>query len=233
VTTLSTRYVSPLLALSLPALVSVAVYSGGALRSDDCADPSALSQTAWIEGLESLKEPEAGHGHALLQDTRGIIATEDPEISPLQFRIVRSFESERLHGNPFKFFSRAYAHVTSQPRLKWIGAPDDEVPIYEFVAEGPAIVRIGAYMFIYESRPVASPALTLLSGTFERIASGRRPMTLVTVSVLSPTPLRNDAERLAEKWLISAWKHERSVCSASSRFRADSGRTLDPRLRPW
>jgi hypothetical protein len=211
-TTLSTRYVVPLVALLVPALVAVWVYSFSGFRSDDCADPSALSETAWIEGLEPRKEPEGKPRRWLLENISGTIATKDPNISPLEFRILRSFELERLRGEPVNFFRQPVDFFLSRPTLEWIDSQGDELPIYELVAEAQGVVRVGAYMFLYDSRPVANPSRTLLSAALQRIATGRRPLTLVTVSVVASRPLRGAAEELAEEWLVSAWEYYRSVC---------------------
>jgi hypothetical protein len=211
-TPLSTRYVVPLFALLVPALLAVWVYSFGGFRSDDCADPSALSETTWIEGLERAKQPYGRPWRGLFQDIGGTVATEGPDISSLEFRILRSFESERLYTNPVKYLSRPGDFVMSQPMLKWIAWRGGELPIYEMVAEARGMSRIGAYVFLYDSRPVVNPALAMLSGALQRIATGRRPLTLVTVSVGSVAASRDAAKELAEKWLVSAWEYYRTVC---------------------
>ena len=211
-TTLSTRYVVPLFALLVPALFAVWVYCFSGFRSDDCAAPFALSETTWIEGLERVKQPNEQHRRWLFQDIGGTVATKDPNISSLEFRILRSFESERLYTDPVKLLSRSSDFVISQPTLERIAWQGGELPIYEIAAEAPGISRIGAYMFLYDSRPVANPSLALLSAALPRIATGRRPLTLITVSVLSSKPFRGAAEELAEEWLVSAWEYYRSVC---------------------
>jgi len=211
-TTLSTRYVVPLFALLVPALFAVWVYSSSAFRSDDGADPSALSETTWIAGLERAKQPYGERRHWLFHDIGGTVATKDPNISSLEFRILRSFESERLYVDPLMLLSRWGDFVISQPTLEWIGWQGGELPIYEITTEGRGVSRIGAYMFLYDSRPVASPPLALLSAGLQRIATGRRPLTLVTVSIRSAIPRRGAAKELAEKWLVSAWEYYRTVC---------------------
>jgi hypothetical protein len=211
-TTLSTRYVVPLFALLVPALFAVWVYSFSGFGSDDCADPSGLSKTTWIEGLERAEQPHGQRQRWLFHDIGGTVATKDPNISSLEFRILRSFESERLYTDPVKFLSRPGDFVISQSTLEWVGWQGGELPIYEITAEGRGISRIGAYMFLYDSRPVANPSLALLSAALQRIATGRRPLTLVTVSVRSAIPRRGAAKELAEKWLVSAWEYYRTVC---------------------
>ena len=88
-TTLSTRYVGALLALLLPALFAVWGYTCGGFRSDECADPSALRETGWIEGLERGSEPDGESPPWLIQDVGGSVSTKAPELSELEFRIVR------------------------------------------------------------------------------------------------------------------------------------------------
>jgi hypothetical protein len=211
-TTLSTRYATPLLATLAPALLAVWAYSYGGFRSDDCADSSALLETAWIEGMKDVEEPDAETPGWLFQSTGGTVATKAPRISGLKFRILRSFEPERLYGDPLKFLPKPRDFASSGTTLEWLGSEGDALPIHEVVAEAPGATRIGAYMFLYGPRPVADPSLALLSTAFLRIATGPRPLTLVTVSLYSSSRLRDAAERLAEEWLVSAWEYHRSVC---------------------
>lgn len=213
-TTLSTRYVGPLLALLLPALFAVWGYSCGGFRSDECADPSALRETGWIEGLQRTNGPEGEGPPWLLQDIGGSVATKDPELSALEFRIVRSFDLERLYEAPVKFFSEWPYSIASQETLEWIGPEGEELPIYKISEETPRFTRLGAYMFLYDSRPMANPSLALLSTTLRRLATGHRPLTLVSVSVKSSGSRREAAEGLVEEWLVSAWRYYRSVCGS-------------------
>ncbi len=211
--TLSTRYVGPLLILLLSAFFAVWTYSYAGFRSDDCADPSALLETGWIEGLELGDEPAGKPRPWLLQDIGGSVATKDPKISPLGFQILRSFELELLYERPVWLFYKGYGFVSSEPMLEWIGSQGEGFPIHKVFEKAPGAVRLGAYMFVYDSRPMATPSLELLSATLRRTVSGRRPLTLVMVDVSFLSSRREAAEELAEKWLISAWEHYRSVCS--------------------
>jgi hypothetical protein len=211
-TTLSTRYVGPLLALLLPALFAVWGYSYGEFRSDECADPSALLETGWIEGLESENEPDGKIPPWLLQDIGGTIATKGSELSALEFRIVRSFELERLYEMPVRFFSEWLYVVAAQHTLEWIGPQGEELPIYRVFEQTPRFTRLGAYMFLYDSRPLANPSLELLSATLRRVVTGHRPLTLVTASVYTSDSHREAAEELVDEWLVSAWEYYRSVC---------------------
>ena len=211
-TPLSTRYLGPLLALLLPAFFAVWIYSCGGFRSDDCADSSALLETGWFEGLKRTNEPDGKPRPWLLQDIGGSIATGDSRISALRFQILRSFELERLYERPVGLLPRGYEFVSSQPTLEWIGSQGEELPIHKVFDEAPGLTRLGAYMFLYDSKPVANPSLALLSATLRSVASGRRPLTLVTVSVRFSSSRREAAEELVEEWLISAWEYYRSVC---------------------
>jgi hypothetical protein len=67
-------------------------------------------------------------------------------------------------------------------------------------------------MYLYDARPMANPSLELLSATLSRVATGHRPLTLVTVSVKFAGSDREAAEELIDAWLLSAWEHYRSVC---------------------
>ena len=211
-TTLSTRYVGALLALLLPAFFGVWIYSYGGFRSDDCVDSSALLETGWIEGLERKSEPGGESPAWLLQDIGGTVATKASNVSALEFRIVRSFELERLYEQPAWLFRRWHDLAAYRPTLEWIGSQGEELPIHKIVEERSGLARIGAYMFVYDSRPMANPSLALLSATLRRVATGRRPLTLVTVTVSSSAAGREAAEKLGEEWLISAWEYYRSVC---------------------
>jgi hypothetical protein len=169
-------------------------------------------ETAWIEGLKQREEPDAKPQDWLFQSIGGMVETKAPRISGLKFRILRSFEPERLYQDPLAFFSQPRQFASSRPVLVRLGSDGDELPIHEVLAEAPGGARIGAYMFLYDSRPVANPSLTLLSRALGRIATGPRPLTLVSVSVSFASPLRDTAKQLAEEWLLSAWEHYRSVC---------------------
>lgn len=211
-TTLSTRYVGPLLALLLPALFAAWGYSHGGFRSDECADSSALLDTGWVEGLESKNEPDGKIPPWLLQDIGGTVAAKGSDLSALEFRIVRSFELERLYEMPVRFFSQWPYSIAAPQTLEWIGPQGEELPIHKVFEKAPSFTRLGAYMFLYDSRPMANPSLALLSATLRRVVTGHRPLTLVTVSVYSSGSHREAAEELVEEWLVSAWEYYRSVC---------------------
>jgi hypothetical protein len=212
-TALSTRYVGLLLALLLPVFFAVWIYSYGGFRSDDCADPAALLETGWMEGLERTDQPDGKPRPWLLQGVYGSVAKERREISRLQLQILRSFELERLYERPVRLLPKGRDFVVSTGTLEWIGSQGDEFPIHKVFEEAPGISRLGAYMFLYDFRPMADPSLGLLSATLKRVATGRYPLTLLTISVTFSSQHREAAERLAEERLIAAWEYYRSVCS--------------------
>jgi len=210
--TLSTRYVALLLALPAAALLAVWSYSYGAIRSDDCIEPHALLESTWVAGMR----PQAERKHAppswAFQSIEGTVPSEDPMISPLEIRILRTFEPDQLYGNPLKTFRGSHELITSQITLSWIDAESDRLPVHEVLTEAPRGVRIDAYIFFYDSRPVANPVPAMLSGAASRLRSGPLPLTLVTVSAYASDPLRDEARKLAEEALVSSWEHYRTAC---------------------
>jgi hypothetical protein len=211
-TTLSTRYMGPLLVLLLAAFFAVWTYSCDGFRSDDCADSSALAETGWIEGLERTNEPDGKPRPWLSQNIGGSVAKRASWISPVGFQILRSFELERLYRRPVRLIPAGHGFSSSRPTLEWIDSQGDELPVHKVFEEAPELSRLGAYMFVYDSQPVANPSLALLSATLMRVATGRRPLTLVTVFVSFSNSHREAAEEIAEELLISAWQHYRSAC---------------------
>jgi hypothetical protein len=211
-TTLSTRHTGPLLALLLSACLAVWIHAHGGFRSDDCADPAALLEPGWIEGLELSEAPYGKAWPWLLHDAGGSVGTEASGILQVGFRVLRSFELQRLYEAPVLLLPAASDFVGVQPTLEWIGSDGGDLPVHSVFFQESGLARIGAYMFVYESRPVANPSLALLSSLLRRVVTGRRPLTLFTVSVTFSRAHRAAAEALADECLTSAWEYYRSVC---------------------
>jgi len=210
-TPLPIRYHLLLLILLLLALVPVAIHAGGRFRFDDCAEPSALFDTFRIAGSQPGEEIRDTGGRRVIQSSGGTVPVNVQRIPPLQFRIVRSFASRKLHQWPIPFIDEV--HYSSRAKLRWLDIGGEKLPVRTYRDHTRTHVRFLEYMYVYESRPRRHPFWAGLASAFLHPLEGARPLTLFMVSGLARADLLEVAEQSADEWLIAAWRYYEMVCS--------------------
>lgn len=187
-TPLSTRYAVPLLVLLALALVPVMFHSYRTSHYEDCANPGAL-----------------------LEPREGTIELEGSRVLQLHFRIYRSFEPKYLYMRPAANLAERFR--TDGRKLKWIDAGDEKLPVYMLYEHSGRAIRLAAYTFVYNSRPVAHPFVAQLTSSLTQLFEGTRPLTLFLISGRASRDRLGAMEAAAEEWLIASWNRYRSVCS--------------------
>jgi hypothetical protein len=210
-TPLPIRYHLLLLILLLLALVPVAIHFAGRFQFDDCAEPSALFDTFRIAGSQPGEETRNTGGRRVIQSSGGTVPVNVPRISPLQFRIVRSFDPRKLHYWPIPLLDEI--HYSSRVKLRWLEIGGEKLPVRIYHDHTMTSVRFLEYMYVYESRPRRHPFWAGLASAFLHPLDGARPLTLFMVSGTAPADLLEVAEQSADEWLISAWRYYKMVCS--------------------
>ena len=208
-TRLSLRYVCPLSACLLLALIPVVVHSYLQIEIDDCKTPwafvpeSALAshsggrRDAWM--CERFQSSQWDEGSFLRDGLR------------FDFSIIHSYDAKRLYHRPENFLVE---HAIVERRgIEWVPAGSGALPIHRasYGDTDPAILV--AYLLVYRSSPVASPYWPHLRAAPIELFSGRRPMTLFLIQARgSPGSLR-EMEKVGREWLLSSWEKYRSACT--------------------
>jgi hypothetical protein len=208
-TRLSLRYVRPLSACLLLALIPVVVHSYLQVKIDDCKAPLAFvpesalashsggSRDAWMR--EQFQSSQWNEGSFSRDGLR------------FDFSIIRSYDAKRLYHRPE---NSLVEHALVERRgIEWVQADSGALPIHRayYGDTNPAIVV--AYLLVYRSSPVASPYWPHLRAAPVELFSGRRPMTLFLIQARgSPDSLR-EMEKVGREWLLASWEKYRSACA--------------------
>ena len=152
-TRLSLRYVRPLSACLLLALIPVVVHSYLQVEIDDCKAPWAFvpesaqasdsggSRDAWMR--ERFQSSQWQEGSFFRDGLR------------FDFSIIRSYDAKRLYHRPE---TSLVEHAIVETRgIEWVQADSGALPIHRayYGDTDPAILV--AYLLVYRSSPVASP----------------------------------------------------------------------------
>ena len=208
-TRLSLRYVHPLSACLLLALIPVVVHSYIQVDVDDCKAPSALvlepvhasdsdgSRDARIR--EQLQSSQLYEGSFVRDGLR------------FDFSIIRSYDAKRLYHRPET--SLVEHAVVDRRGMEWAQADSGALPIHRaYYGDTDSAIMV-AYLLVYRSSPVANPYWAQLRAAPVEIFTGRRPMTLFFIQARgSPGSLR-ETEKVGREWLLSSWEKYRAACT--------------------
>ena len=173
-TRLSLRYVRPLSACLLLALIPVVVHSYFQTEIDDCksprafvpesaqASPSGGSRDGWMR--ERFQSSQWNEGSFFRDGLR------------FDFSIIRSYDAKRLYHRPEN--SLVEHAIVERRGIEWVQAHSGALPIHRayYGNTDPAILV--AYLLVYRSSPIASPYWPQLRAAPVQVFSGLRPMTL-------------------------------------------------------
>jgi hypothetical protein len=207
----STRYAIPLSLILLPPLLISTFHLNFRSRVDDCALPGALYDTGRISGSQADPESLDRHSTDIIQWSEGLVPVDSPEVAPLEFRIIRSHNPKPLYGYPKSYLREKI--VVEWGEVQRVSSGDDELPIHVLYGHTDYEITLGAYLFVYDSRPVENPYLTQLTGVFSHLLGGGHPLTLFTISGSARGPLFELTDETAKAWLVSAWEYYDSICS--------------------
>ncbi len=208
-TRLSRRYVCPLSACLLLALIPVVVHSYFQAEIDDCRAPQALmpesaqashsagSRDAWMRKLFQSSQWQEG---SFVRD--GL---------HFDFSIIRSYDAKRLYHRPET--SLVEHAIVERRGIEWVRADSGALPIHRayYGDRDPAILV--AYLLVYRSSPVASPYWPQLRAAPVQIFTGRRPMTLFFIQARGQPGSLQEVEKVEREWLLSSWETYRSACT--------------------
>jgi hypothetical protein len=209
-TRLSLRYLCPLSACLLLALIPVVAHSYLQVEIDDCkaaraflsgsapASHSGGGRDAWMR--ERFQSSQWGEGSFFRDGLR------------FDFSMIRSYDTKRLYHRPENSLVE-HTLVVKSRGIEWLRADSGALPIHRayYGDMDPAILV--AYLLVYRSSPVANPYWPQLRAAPAELFSGRRPMTLFFVQARgSPGSLR-EMEEVEREWLLSSWEKYRSACT--------------------
>lgn len=209
-TRLSRRYVVPLAACLLLALIPVVVHSYFHTEIDDCKAPGAFlpesaqalhaggSRDAFMR--ERFQSPQWDEGSFTKDGMR------------FDFSIVRSYDAKRLYHRPENTLVE-HSLVVSRRAIEWAQADSGAVPIHRAYYGNTAPAIAVAYLLVYRSSPVASPYWPQLRAAPVELFTGRRPMTLFFIQARGWPSSTQEMETVEREWLLSAWEKCRSACT--------------------
>ena len=206
---LSLRYVRPLSACLLLALIPVVVHSYLQIEIDDCKVPRALVP-------ESAQASHSGGSRDALMRQRFQSSQWDEgsffrDGLRFDFSIIRSYDAKRLYHRPET--SLVEHEVVERRGIEWVPADSGALPIHRAYYDDTDPAIVVAYLLVYRSSPVASPYWPHLRAAPVELVSGRRPMTLFFIQARgSPGRLR-EMEKVEREWLPSSWEKYGSACT--------------------
>ncbi len=207
---LSRRHSTPLAVLLILTLLPVLVHSYFGFRSDDCAHPDLLLGGCYAAA------PDDGRREAWMTETlaatawcEGTIPTDVPGLN-LDVRIVRSYDPKKLYHNPELAFMRGYS-VRSKG-LELIDAGIEKIPIHRLHFSSDRGSVFGAYLMVYNSKPVSNPYTAQLYSFLPQLLTGSRPMTLYFVSGAAAPGLLEPMVKAGSNWLIQSRQRYAETC---------------------
>lgn len=208
-TRLSLRYVRPLSACLLLALIPVVVHSYLRIEIDDCKVP-------WAFASESAQASDSGGTRAAwmrerFQSSQWHEGSFFRDGLRFDFSIVHSYDPKRLYHRPENYLVQ-HAIVKSR-EIEWVGTNSGALPIHRAYYDSTDPAILVAYLLVYRSSPVASPYWPHLRAASVELFTGRRPMTLFLIQARGSPGSFREMERVGQEWLISSWERYRSACT--------------------
>ena len=208
-TRLSLRYVLPLSACLLLALIPVVVHSYIQVDIDDCKPPgdfvpvsaqpsdAGAIHDAWLR--ERFQSSQLHEGSFVRDGLR------------FDFSIIGSYDAKRLYHRPET--SLVEHGVAERRGIEWAQANSGALPIHRVYYGNTDPAILVAYLLVYRSSPVASPYWPQLRAAPVELFSGRRPMTLFFIQARGSPGSNPEIEKVEREWLLSSWEKYRSACT--------------------
>ncbi len=208
-TRLSLRYLYPLSACLLLALIPVVVHSYLHAEIDDCKAPWALApQSAQASDSGGRRDAMMRERFESFQAQEGSFLRNGLRFD---FSIIRSYDAKRLYHRPET--SLVEHAIVERREIEWVPEASGALPIHRvyYGDTDPAILV--AYLLVYHSSPVASPYWPQLRAAPIELFGGRRPMTLFLIQARGSPGSLQDVEKVERDWLLSSWEKYRSACT--------------------
>ena len=205
---LSLRYVRPLSACLMLALIPVMVHTYSKTERDDCQATSALlpegtsasnsggKRDAWMR--DNFQSSEWQEGSFFRDGLR------------FDFAIIRSYDAKRLYHRPETSLVSA---VVKSRDMEWLPANAGSLPIHRVYYGNTDPAILAAYLLTYHSSPLASPYWAQLRAAPAELFTGRRPMTLFFIQAQGSPGSLQQMESVEREWLLTSWDKYRSACT--------------------
>jgi hypothetical protein len=174
----------------------------------------AFSKWLWpgaIDRTDAMRERWPRHADALVRWAEGSVGSGATQSRlPLQYRIIRSFDSRWLYTRPARFIERRFE--VDDLRLEWVESGETRLPIHLDMQDAGEFLKIVAYLFVYDSRPVAHPFRDQFARIPRLLLRGSQPLTLFLVAGSFPRAQLPEGEAHAVDWLTTAWRRYHAMC---------------------
>ncbi len=209
-TPLSGRRGAAIAALMLATAAAVASSRLAPRAHDSCRSPDALRATSLIPGSTALGERLEDLTPETFQWSEGRLEHPTWRNRPLHFQIVRSFAAPKLYERPTRLAGDKLE--PEQHEVREIRVGEDTLPVHLVWDRTQEPVRLVAYLFAYQNRPVATPLLAQLRSAIGLLVSGPEPLTLFLVTGDAADENAGAVEETALRWLRDAWSYFASAC---------------------
>jgi len=206
---LSLRYLYPLSACLLLALIPVVVHSYVRIEINDCRGARAFLPQSQLAS-DFARRPDVWMRERF-QSSQWHEESFDRDGLRFDVSIIRSYDAKRLYHRPESSLLERTSVVESRG-IEWVSADSGVLPIHRvyYGKTNPAVLV--AYLLVYRSSPVANPYLAQLRAAPVELFSGRYPMTLFFIQAHGSPESLGKMEIVVREWLISAWNNYRCVC---------------------
>lgn len=203
--TLSRRYLLPLSACLLVALVPVTIHSYLNFDRDDCSPAVGLWPSSTGDAKHDAIVREQFQSFQLSQ------ASFVKEGVQFDYSVVRSYDPKRLYHRPENTLVQHDAIVENRA-IEWVQTPSGALPIHRAYYGNANRAIVVSYVLVFRSSPVASPYWPHLAAAPVEVFTGRRPMTLFFIKAQGSAGATPEIERAERDWLVAAWQAYRSAC---------------------
>ena len=209
-TRLSLRYVRPLAACFLLALIPVVMHSYIHAEIDDCKAPGAfISQSVQASHSGGSRDATMREQFQSSQWNEGSFFRDGVRYD---FSIVRSYDAKQLYHRPENKLVE-HTLIVDRRGIEWVHADSGTLPIHRayYGDTGPAVMV--AYVLVFRSSPVAGPYWPHLRAAPVELLTGARPMTLFLIQARGPRASFPEMENVGREWLLSSWEKYCSACN--------------------
>ncbi len=205
---LSTKYVFPLSACLLVALIPVLVHSYVRAEIDDCnASWALLPESKHASVAEASRDVWMRERFQSYQWHEGSFFTDGVRFD---FSIVRSYDAKRLYHRPEN--SLVEHAVVKRRDVEWLQAGSEALPIHRAYYDDTNPEILVSYLLVYRSAPVDNPYWTQLDAAVVELLRGRLPMTLFLIQAHGSPRNLSEIEKTEREWLLKSWKKYHSAC---------------------